>query len=312
MSKIVISEFMDQDAVDLLSQNNEVIYDKNLVDNKEKLMSIIPSCDAIIVRNRTQVKAELLACAKKLKVIGRLGVGLDNIDVNFCKEHSIKVIPATGANNISVAEYVLAGILTLTRACYNRTDEVKNGLWPRETMIGNEVYNKTLGLIGFGGIARYVAVKASAFQMNIIAHDPNIKQEDKIWHNYGGSPATPTTLEILLKTSDAISIHVPLTESTRHLINKNNIHLLKKSAFIINTSRGCIVDENALAQALINNDISGAMFDVFEQEPLPANSILANTPHCILTPHIAGVTQESNTRISFMIANQVDTILRNI
>lgn len=309
MSKIVISEFMDQSAVDSLSQNHEVIYDKTLVDNEEKLMNIVSSCDAIIVRNRTQVKTKLLACAKKLKVVGRLGVGLDNIDVTFCKENAIKVIPATGANNIAVAEYVMAGILMFTRDCYHCTDETQNGQWPRETMIGNEIYGKTLGLIGFGGISRDVAIRASIFHMNIIAYDPHIRQDDDIWHNYGGSLVTPVTLETLLRTSDAISMHVPLVNDTKHLINKDNISFMKDNAFIINTSRGGIIDEDALAQALNNNKIHGAMLDVFEKEPLPANSILANVPRCILTPHIAGVTKESNIRISAMIADQVNSAL---
>ncbi len=309
MSKIVISEFMDQSAVDLLSQNHEVIYDKTLVDNEEKLLEVVSSCDAIIVRNRTQVKDKLLACAKNLKVIGRLGVGLDNIAVDFCKENGIKVIPATGANNIAVAEYVMAGILTFTRNCYHRTDEVKNGQWPRETMIGNEIHGKTLGLIGFGGIAKDVAIRASVFQMNIIAYDPYVKKDAAVWSNYGGNSVTPVTLETLLKTADTVNIHVPLTDDTRHLINKNNIALMKKGAFIINTSRGGIIDETALAEALISNHLGGAMLDVFEQEPLPANSALANAPHCIMTPHIAGVTQESNVRISAIIADQVHTAL---
>lgn len=305
MSKIVISEFMDQVSVDMLAKKHDVIYDKNLVDNTEKLLEIIPSCDAIIVRNRTQVKDRLLDAGKNLKAVGRLGVGLDNIDVATCKERSIKVIPATGANNISVAEYVFAGLLNFARGMYNRTNDVKKGLWPRESMIGGEITGKTLGLIGFGGISRDIATKASAFQMNIIAYDPYIPENDPIWQNYGGNSVKPVTLIELLKTADAISLHVPLVESTKHLMSAENISLMKKNAILINTSRGGIVDEYALASALTNGKIRGAMIDVFEKEPLPANSALADAPNCILTPHIAGVTSESNTRISAMIADEI-------
>lgn len=309
MAKIVISEFMDQVSVDALAKNHEVIYDKTLVDNAEKLLEIISTCDAIIVRNRTQVKGALLDAAKNLKVVGRLGVGLDNIDVTTCKDRSIKVIPATGANNISVAEYVFAGLLNFARGAYDRTDEVKNGAWPRESMIGGEITGKTLGLIGFGGISRDLATKASAFQMNIIAYDPYIKENDPIWQNYGGTPVKPVSLEELLQNADAISLHVPLVESTRHLMNADNIALMKKDAILINTSRGGIVDESALAKALTDKKIKGAMMDVFEKEPLPANSALADAPNCILTAHIAGVTHESNTRISALIADEVHKAL---
>lgn len=309
MSKIVISEFMDQVSVDILAKNHEVIYDKTLVDNTDKLLEIIPSCDAIIVRNRTQVKGKLLEAAKDLKAVGRLGVGLDNIDITTCKERGINVIPATGANNISVAEYVFAGLLNFARGMYNRTDDVKNGLWPRENMIGCEITGKTLGLIGFGGIARDIAKKASAFQMDIISYDPYIAQNDDIWQNYGGNRVKPVTLSELLQSADAISLHVPLVESTKHLINAENIALMKENAILINTSRGGIVDESALAAALSQNKIKGAMMDVFEKEPLPANSPLADVPNCILTPHIAGVTLESNTRISAMIAEEIHKAL---
>ena len=298
---------MDSDAVNLLSNNFNVFYDKDLINQKDKLFELVSSCDAVIVRNKTQVKGELIESAKKLKVIGRLGVGLDNIDVVECKKRNIIVIPATGANNISVAEYVMAGLLMLARGCYTNSSEVASGKWPRERMVGGELFGKTLGLLGFGGIARDVARRAKAFGLNIVAHDPFINEESPVWKEHG---VTSLTLEKMLGEADALSLHVPLTDATRNLISAERIATMKQGAFLINTARGGIVDESALAEALRSGRLGGAMLDVFAKEPLPEGNPLASAPNCILTPHIAGITRESNKRVSFMIAEKVLAALK--
>lgn len=307
MKSIVITEFMDSDAVNLLSNNFNVFYDKDLINQKDKLFELVSSCDAVIVRNKTQVKGELIESAKKLKVIGRLGVGLDNIDVVECKKRNIVVIPATGANNISVAEYVMAGLLMLARGCYTNSSEVAAGKWPRERMVGGELFGKTLGLLGFGGIARDVARRAKAFGLNIVAHDPFINEESPVWKEHG---VTSLTLEKMLGEADALSLHVPLTDATRNLISAERIATMKQGAFLINTARGGIVDESALAEALRSGRLGGAMLDVFAKEPLPEGNPFASAPNCILTPHIAGITRESNKRVSFMIAEKVLAALK--
>ena len=307
MDTIVITEFMDQKAVDSLKKEFNVIYDKTLVDKKDELMKLVPTCSAIIVRNKTQVRGELLDAAKELRVVGRLGVGLDNIDLPACKSRNITVIPATGANNVSVAEYVMAALLMLARGCYQSLDEVAAGKWPRERMSGGEIFGKTLGLFGFGGIARDVAIRAQAFGMKVIAYDPFIASDAAIWKERN---VTPVSLDELLAESDAVSLHVPLTDDTRNMFNEQRLAAMKKGAFLINTARGGIVDEAALATALIEGRLGGAMIDVFGKEPLPANSPLAAAPHCLLTPHIAGVTRESNTRVSSMIAERVAAALK--
>lgn len=307
MDTVVITEFMDANAVESLKKEFNVIYDKTLVDKKDELMKLIPTCSAIIVRNKTQVRGELLDAAKELRVVGRLGVGLDNIDLPACKSRNITVIPATGANNVSVAEYVMAALLMLARGCYQSLDEVADGKWPRERMSGGEIFGKTLGLFGFGGIARDVAVRAQAFGMKVIAYDPFIAADDAVWSERN---VTPVSLDELLAESDAVSLHVPLTDDTRNMFNEQRLAAMKKGAFLVNTARGGIVDEAALAQALIDGRLGGAMIDVFGKEPLPANSPLAAAPHCLLTPHIAGVTRESNTRVSSMIAEKVAAALK--
>lgn len=307
MKSIVITEFMDDAAVESLKQEFSVTYDKQLVDSKAKLLSLMADADALIVRNRTQVRGELLDAAKKLRVVGRLGVGLDNIDVQECQRRNILVIPATGANNISVAEYVMAGLLMLARGCYQDCADVAAGKWPRERMVGGEIFGKTLGLLGFGGIAREVARRAQVCGMSVIAHDPFVADDAPIWKE---SDVRPVSLEAMLAESDAISLHVPLSDSTRGLLNAQRLAAVKRGAVLINTARGGIVDEAALAAALRSGALGGAMIDVFSSEPLPAGSPLADAPRCLLTPHIAGVTRESNTRVSSLIARKVGEALR--
>ena len=307
MDTIVITEFMDEKAVESLKKEFHVVYNKTLVDKKDELLQIVPSCSALIVRNRTQVRGELLDAAKNLRVIGRLGVGLDNIDVNACESRNIAVIPATGANNVSVAEYVMAALLMLARGCYQGLDDVSAGRWPRERMVGGEIFGKTLGLLGFGGIARDVVRRARAFGMNVIACDPFLLDDAPVWKEYDVSPVS---LDDMLARVDAVSLHVPLTDGTRNLFDAERIRRMKKGAFLINTARGGIVDEKALAEALVSGQLGGAMMDVFGREPLPADSPLAGAPHCLLTPHIAGVTHESNTRVSNMIAEKVAAALK--
>ena len=307
MDTIVITEFMDEQAVESLKKEFHVVYDKTLVDKKDELLKLVPDCSAIIVRNKTQVRGELLDAAKKLRVVGRLGVGLDNIDITECRNRNITVIPATGANNVSVAEYVMAALLMLARGCYQSLDDVAAGKWPRERMVGGEIFGKTLGLLGFGGIARDVARRAQAFGMTVVACDPFLSDDAPVWKEYGVSPAS---LDDMLGRADAVSLHVPLTDGTRSLFNAERIRNMKKGAFLVNTARGGIVDEKALADALISGHLGGAMVDVFGREPLPADSSLAKAPRCLLTPHSAGVTHESNTRVSAMIAEKVAAALK--
>lgn len=188
MDTIIITEFMDECAVESLKKDFNIVYDKTLADKSDELITQVSECSALIVRNKTQVRGKLLASAKHLRVVGRLGVGLDNIDVQECRNRGIDVIPATGANNISVAEYVMAGLLMLARGCYQNSSEVAAGNWPRERMVGGEIFGKTLGLLGFGGIARDVALRARACGMNVVAHDPFLNNDAPVWQKYGVSP----------------------------------------------------------------------------------------------------------------------------
>ena len=304
MADIVITEFMDEAAITEGLKGLDVLYDPQLVDKPEALHVALGEARAIIVRNRTQVRGPLLAAAPKLKVVGRLGVGLDNIDLVACAARSVTVHPATGANDVSVAEYVVTAALILLRRAWFATDRVVRGEWPRNDLMGCEMAGKTLGLIGFGAIARETAARARAMGMSVIAYDPYVKADDPAWSRLGASPAG---VPALLAAADVISLHVPLTGATRNLIDAAALSAMKPGVIVINAARGGVLDEAALVEALKAGRIGGAALDVFEVEPLKGEraALFAGCPNLILTPHIAGVTEESNVRVSWVTVDNV-------
>jgi len=307
VADIVISEFMDEAAVEDLRGGFDLLYDAGLVDRPAELKAALASARALIVRNRTQVTAEVLAAGPELVCVGRLGVGLDNIDLEACKARGIEVFPATGANDLAVAEYVIATALALLRGAYDARAQMLAGQWPRQALMGREAAGKTLGLVGFGAIARQVARRAGALGMSVAACDPFVATEDAAWDGV----SRVESLEELLALSDVISLHVPLTGDTRNLIDAVALKRCKVGAVLINTARGGVVDETALAASLKQGHLAGAALDVFAEEPLSAGSAaaFAGLDNLILTPHIAGVTVESNVRVSAVTARQVRAAL---
>lgn len=301
--KIVISEFMDEAALSGFAEQDQVLYAPELVDDRAALLAEVSNADALIVRNRTRVDAEVLAAAPLLKVVGRLGVGLDNIDLGACERRGIRVCPATGANTLSVAEYVIAMTLVLLRGAYAANEGMIAGAWPRQSLIGGEASGQTLGLVGFGEIARAVAVRASALGMEIAACDPFLPASDAAWQGV----RRHETMGSLLSGSDVISLHVPLTDDTRNLIDAKAIAGMRPNAVLINTARGGIVDEAAIAEALRTGALGGAALDVFQSEPLSAAqaACFQGAPNLVLTPHIAGVTKQGNIRVSTVTVENV-------
>ncbi|SEO00387.1 (S)-sulfolactate dehydrogenase [Methylobacterium sp. UNC300MFChir4.1] len=306
MPKVIISEFMDEAAIAAELAGLDVQYDPGLVDRPGDLAAAVAQADALIVRNRTQVRGALLEAARDLKVVGRLGVGLDNIDVPACRDRGIAVYPATGANDGAVAEYVVATALLLLRGAYGATARVAAGTWPRNALMGREIAGKRLGLVGFGSIARETARRAAALGMTVAAHDPFVAAGDPAWNPATG-PVQSQALDALIAQSDVLSLHVPLTDQTRGLIDAAALARMPKGAILINAARGGVVDEAAVAQALRSGHLGGAALDVFDREPLDAaaGAVFADVPNLILTPHIAGVTQESNVRVSAVTAAAV-------
>lgn len=299
---ILITEFMDSSVVDSLSSQHTTTYNSTLAEERPKLLKTLKSAKALIVRNKTLVDAELLNHGPELKCIGRLGIGLDNIDMTSCKERNIPVFPAVGANIESVAEYVIGTAMILLRGAYQENAEMTAGNWNRTDCIGHEINNKKLGLIGLGAIGRSAASKAVSLGMSVQAYDPFVSTDDNVW-----TKVKSADMEEIAHTSDVISVHVPLVKGTYHLIDNDFIAMCKSNAIIINTSRGGVVEERALIDALKKDKLGGAALDVFEHEPMTRESgkKFSGLNNLILTPHIAGVTKESNYRVSKMIADKV-------
>jgi (S)-sulfolactate dehydrogenase len=309
MADVVVTEFLDPGPLETLKQQYSVHVDVGLWNKPDELAREMSSAVAIIVRNRTQVTAALIAKAPKLKAVGRLGVGLDNIDLEACKARKIIVCPAIGANAVSVAEYVIGSTLLLARsAAYAMNANLIKGEWPREKAGGGfEIAGKRMGIIGYGNIGQTVAGRARAMGMIIGAYDDFVPTSSAAWKD-----TARQSLDEVLRTSDVISLHCPLTPDTRNLIDAAALAKMKKGALLINAARGGVVHEAALADALKRGHLGGAAMDVFDIEPIDAKSgaVFAGVPNIILTPHVAGVTRESNDRISTVTVDNVLKALR--
>jgi (S)-sulfolactate dehydrogenase len=300
--KILITEFMEDKSVEMLNRNFNVTVDKSLSLNHNELKKIISNFDILIVRNKTQVNKEILENASSLKFIGRLGVGLDNIDTEYCRNNNIHVQPATGMNADAVAEYVISSALSLLKNIPIANIETQKGNWPRNNVLSRELKDKTIGILGFGLIGRKVAKIAQIFGAKVIAYDPYV--DNKIAEKFD---IKLETLDYVLNNSHIISLHIPLNNETNNLINFETIKLMKNKPIIINSSRGGIINEDHLIDAYLKNQISGFALDVFQNEPVQQNILdkINSTFNCILTPHNAGVTEESNIRVSQFIAESI-------
>jgi (S)-sulfolactate dehydrogenase len=311
MPDVVITEFMDETAIGDGLAGFDVAYDPDLVDKPDELRKLLAGARGLIVRNRTQVRTTLLDAGPGLRIVGRLGVGLDNIDQEACRARNIAVCPATGANDLSVAEYVIATAMLLLRGAYSATDDVVAGKWPRSRLMGREISGKRLGLVGYGSIARETARRAAALGMTISAYDPHLPAGHPAWSQPWGRVESQSLGDLLANT-DVLSLHVPLTGETRNLIDAAALAALPPGAIVINAARGGVIEEGAVAAALKAGRLGGAALDVFDEEPLSANGggIFDGCPNLILTPHVAGVTAESNIRVSRVVADAVATALK--
>ena len=302
MPQLVITEYMDDAAVAELQQSFDLVYDPQLVDDRPRLIALLKEAEGLVVRNRTQVTADLLDAGPNLKVIGRLGVGLDNIDLKAAADRGIAVCPAEGANADSVAEYVITSALHLLRPVYTSTQAMLAGDFPRAALShGQEIQNKTLTLIGGGVIGQAVMRRAEAMGMSILIVDPQFEL------GITRDGAEVVTMEDGLKQGDVITLHVPLNKATQNLIDAKALGMMKPSAILINTARGGVVDHDALADALHGNQLAGAAIDVFPNEPASQQDLkmFAGLENIILTPHIAGLTVEANARVGTITAHNI-------
>jgi D-3-phosphoglycerate dehydrogenase / 2-oxoglutarate reductase len=305
--KVIVADKISERGVQLLKEQagwNVV------VTTKETLDAEIAAADALIVRSATKVTAELLDKAPKLRVVGRAGVGVDNIDLEAATKRGVLVMSTPGGNAVSVAEHTFALLLALARQVSRLDKAIHEGRWEKSSAAGTEVRGKTLGLIGLGRIGSEVAVRAEAFDMRVLGYDPFISEAAAREMNVELVP-----FDNLLAESDFISLHTALNPATQNFINAANIEKMKKGARIINAARGELIDEAALAEALKSGKLAGAALDVFAEEP-PKNSPLVGLPNVIATPHVAGATTEAQEEVGTQVAVQIkdylaDGIIRN-
>ena len=300
--KILLTDGLADTGKAILTSKNIDFDDQKGID-AEALLKCIAEYDAMIVRGRTKVTAEVLAHATKLKVVGRCGVGVDNIDLKAAKEKGVIVVNAPTATTIAVAEHAIALMLSMVREIPRADAGMKAGNWLKSEIKGTELYQKTLGVIGFGHIGSTVGKYAKIFGMNVIAHD--LIATDEQIKEHGGEPVT---LDELLQKADIITIHVPLTDTTRHMIDENAIAKMKDGVRIVSDARGGVIDEKALLQALESGKVAGAALDVFEKEP-PLDSPLTKHLKLVATPHVGGSTKEAQRRAAVDIVNEVLTAL---
>lgn len=270
----------------------------------EELLQVIKDYDALIVRSRTQVTEDVMSAAKRLKVIGRAGVGVDNIDLEAARRNGVTVINAPGSITMAAAELTFGLMLTLSREIPRADAAMKQGEWPKKDLVGVELYGKTLGILGMGRIGGEVGRRAVIFGMDVIAYDPLLPDEvmRQRW-------AKPTSLEDLYARSDYISFHLPLTDMTHSMVNEQAFGRMKRGVRLICAARGGIIDEPALLAALNSGQVAGAALDVFSQEP-PGATDLVKHPKVIATPHIGAQTAEAQSRAAEEIAHEVLTALK--
>ena len=304
---IVVSEFLPSPGPELLATSGRAVTsDATLWRDTARLHDLLGDAEALIVRNQTRVNAELLDAAPHLRVVGRLGVGLDNIDVKAAREHNIVVTAGRNANAIAVAEYVMAAMLHYSRNLAAADASTRAGNWDRQRFGGTESWGRTLGLVGVGEIGRRVAKRAEAFGMSVIGYDPWVGPYD-----YAPMEQDIRLLSLneVLTRSDVVSLHVPLLPSTHHLIDAEKLAMMRPHALLINSSRGGIVDEGALLDALTKGQLRQAVLDVREIEPPAADDPLCSCDAVVLTPHIAGLTAEAQERTSQLVVSDVLQVL---
>jgi D-3-phosphoglycerate dehydrogenase len=305
--KVLVSDTLSEEGLEILrSAGLNVVYKPGL--SPEELKKEIEDTDALIIRSGTKVTKEIIEHAKRLKVIGRAGTGLDNVDVAKATEKGIVVMNVPGGNTLSAAEHTFALLLSLARRIPQANATVKSGVWDRKKFMGVELNGKVLGIIGLGRIGSIVAERALCFKMKVLGYDPYVSPE--VAKEKG---IELVSLDELLSQSDFVTIHTPLTKETYHLLNKERISKMKKGAYLINCARGGIVDENALYEALVSGHLAGAALDVFEKEPVPPDYPLLKLDNVVVTPHLGASTVEAQKVVAVEIAKQVvDYLLHGI
>ena len=297
--KVLISDPLSDVGIEIFKETPGIDVDVNTGLTPEELKGVIGQYNGLIIRSATKVTEDIIEAAHNLRVIGRAGIGLDNVDIPAASKRGIVVMNTPEGNTITTAEHTIAMIMSLSRNIPQATASLKDGKWEKKTFKGRELFNKTLGLIGAGHIGRIVADRAKGMKMKVIVYDPYIKPEaiERL-------DLEPVSLDDLLKRADYVTIHAQKTDETANLINKKTIAKMKKNAMLINCARGGIVNENDVYDALNSGHLAGAAFDVFDTEP-PGNIKLMKLPSFICTPHLGASTTEAQDNVAKDVANQI-------
>ncbi|MBI3313977.1 MAG: phosphoglycerate dehydrogenase [Candidatus Omnitrophica bacterium] len=304
--KILVSDPLGKAGLAVLKKEKAFTIDENYGLKPEELKKVIADYDAIIIRSGTKLTKDLIDAAKKLRVIGRAGVGVDNVDLEAATKRGIIVMNTPEGNTISTAEQTFSLLMSLARNIPQAVSSVKAGQWKRQDFLGTELNGKVLGVIGFGRIGREVTKRASAFGMRVVVFDPFISKASVKEY-----PVEFKDLKSLLKIADFITVHTPLTPETKYILNSETFKLCKKGVKVINCARGGIIEEKALIEALQSKKVSGAALDVFEKEPPPADHPFLKMPQVICTPHLGAATEEAQENVAVDVAHQVVDALAN-
>lgn len=300
--KVLLTDGLEENGQAILRENAEVV-DRTGI-SADELLTVIGEYDALIVRGRTKVTSAVLDAGRNLKAVGRAGVGVDNIDLKAAKEHKVTVVNSPNATTVAVAELAMGLMLAAVREIPRADMAMKNGKWLKKELEGAELYQKTLGIIGYGRIGQTVGKRAQAFDMRVIAYDPVRPAVD-----IAAEGCEPMTLEDLLKQADFITIHTPLTDQTRNMLGPAQFEMMKAGVYLIDAARGGVVDEAALLAALESGKVAGAGLDVFGTEP-PGQIPLVCHPHVIATPHIGAQTVAAQKRAANDIASEIVRALK--
>lgn len=302
--RILVSDKLAESGLVPLKEAPNVDVDVRTDLTPEQLIEVIPQYDALLVRSSTQVTAPVLRAGSRLQVVARAGIGVDNIDLDAATQAGVIVVNAPTGNVVAAAEHTIAMLMAMARDIPLANQHVQEGKWQRAKFMGVEVRDKILGVVGFGRIAREVAERAAGLGMHVIAYDPYVSAD------FAGQRGVElVSLDDLVRRCDFLTVHVPMTDTTRHMIDRERLAQMKRGARLLNVARGGIIEENALAEAINSGHIAGAAIDVFEVEPLPSDSPLRGNPRIILTPHLGGSTVEAQEKVAEDVAVQVLDVL---
>ncbi len=306
MYRVLVTDPLAGEGLELLRAQTSIEVEVATGLPEEELIGRIGEYDALLIRSGTKVTAAVLEAGRpRLKVVGRAGIGVDNIDVEAATEHGVIVMNTPDANAVTTAELALAHMMSVSRHLPQADRSVREGRWERSRFMGSELSGKTLGVVGFGTIGRIVAERALGLKMEVLAHDPFVTTEVFEQHGVKG-----VELDELFSTADYVTLHTPLNEHTRELVNAGRLALMKPTAFLVNCARGGLVDEQALAEALREGRLAGAALDVYQNEP-PTGSPLLELENCLFTPHLGASTREAQVAVSVNLARQVANFLES-